>query len=290
MSIKTIVIPVAGMGTRFLPATKVISKEMLPILDKPLLHYAIEEAKSIGIKNFIFVTNINNRFPILYLSRNIRLEKHLEEKSNTKVLKAIKSLTIQSKNIKLVLQKNPLGLGDAILRTKKYIRDDDFAVLLPDDLILGKNCLKELVAVYNKKKSSVIGAMHVNKNEVNKYGIIKGDMLNSKTIKVSELVEKPTHKNAPSNLAIVGRYILKNSIFKYLSKINKGSGNEIQLTDAISLSAKYENVFSFRFTGKRYDCGSKLGFLKAQIASALIDPELKKNIRIELNKLYYESK
>ena len=290
MSIKTIVIPVAGMATRFLPATKVISKEMLPILDKPLLHYAIEEAKSIGIKNFIFVTNINNRFPILYLSRNIRLEKHLEQKSNTKVLKAIKSLTIQRKNIKLVLQKNPLGLGDAVLRTKKYIRDDDFAVLLPDDLILGKNCLKELVAVYNKKKSSVIGAMHVNKNEVNKYGIIKGDILNSKTIKVSELVEKPTHKNAPSNLAIVGRYILKNSIFKYLSKINKGSGNEIQLTDAISLSAKYENVFSFRFTGKRYDCGSKLGFLKAQIASALIDPELKKNIRIELNKLYYESK
>ncbi|MBV68403.1 MAG: UTP--glucose-1-phosphate uridylyltransferase [Pelagibacterales bacterium] len=290
MSIKTVVIPVAGMGTRFLPATKVISKEMLPILDKPLLHYAIEEAKSIGIKNFIFVTNINNRFPILYLSRNIRLEKHLEQKSNTKVLKAIKSLTIQSKNIKLVLQKNPLGLGDAVLRTKKYIRDDDFAVLLPDDLILGKNCLKELVAVYNKKKSSVIGSMHVNKNEVNKYGIIKGDILNSKTIKVSELVEKPTHKNAPSNLAIVGRYILKNSIFKYLSKINKGSGNEIQLTDAISLSAKYENVFSFRFTGKRYDCGSKLGFLKAQIASALIDPELKKNIRIELNKLYYESK
>ena len=121
-----------------MPATKVISKEMLPILDKPLLHYAIEEAKSIGIKNFIFVTNINNKFPILYLSRNIRLEKHLEEKSNTKALKVIKSLTIQSKNIKLVLQKNPLGLGDAVLRTKKYIRDDDFAVLLPDDLILGK--------------------------------------------------------------------------------------------------------------------------------------------------------
>ena len=127
--------------------------------------------------------------------------------------------------------------------------------------------------------------MHVNKNEVNKYGIIKGDILNSKTIKVSELVEKPTHKNAPSNLAIVGRYILKNSIFKYLSKVNKGTGNEIQLTDAISLSAKYENVFSFRFSGTRYDCGSKLGFLKAQIASALIDPELKKNIRKELKKL-----
>ena len=144
MSIKTIVIPVAGMGTRFLPATKVISKEMLPILDKPLLHYAIEEAKSIGIKNFIFVTNINNKFPILYLSRNIRLEKHLEEKSNTKALKVIKSLTIQSKNIKLVLQKNPLGLGDAVLRTKKYIKDKDFAVIIPDDLILGKKLSKRI--------------------------------------------------------------------------------------------------------------------------------------------------
>ncbi len=285
MSIKTVVIPVAGMGTRFLPATKAISKEMLPILDKPLLHYAIEEAKSIGIKTFIFVTNINNKFPILYLSKNISLEKHLEEKSKTKTLKIIKSLTMQTKNIKLVLQKKPLGLGDAILRTKKYIKDDDFAVLLPDDLILGKNCLKELLTVFNKKKSSVIGAMNVNKNEVNKYGIIKGTKLNTKTIKVSGLVEKPSIKKAPSQLAIVGRYILKNSIFKYLSKVNKGTGNEIQLTDAISLSAKYENVFSFRFSGTRYDCGSKLGFLKAQIASALIDPELKKNIRKELKKL-----
>lgn len=285
MSIKTVVIPVAGMGTRFLPATKAIPKEMLPVLDKPLLHYAVDEAKSAGINNFIFVTNINNNFPSLYLSRNMSLEKHLKEKNKIKTLKIIQSLTIQKKNIKLVLQKKPLGLGDAILRAKKYIKEEDFAVMLPDDLILGKSCLKELIKVFNKEKSSVLAAMQVDSKDVNKYGIIKGNKVNSKMIKVSELIEKPTLKNAPSNLAVVGRYVLKNSIFRYLSKINKGSGNEIQLTDAISLSAKNEKVFSFRFSGKRYDCGEKLGFLKAQIASALLDPELKKNIRSELKKI-----
>ena len=285
MSIKTIVIPIAGMGTRFLPATKVISKEMLPILDKPLLHYAIEEAKSVGIKSFIFVTNSNNKFPLQYFSRNIKLEKHLEEKNNMKTLKIIRSLTLDNKNIKLVIQKNPSGLGDAILKTKKYINKEDFAVLLPDDLILGKNCLNELIKIFNKKKSSVIGAMHVEANDVNKYGIIKGKKIDSKTMKVFDLVEKPSIKKAPSNLAVVGRYILKNSIFKYLKNINKGSGNEVQLTDAISLSAKSESVFSYNFSGVRYDCGSKLGFLKAQIASALTDPELKKDIREELRKI-----
>ena len=285
MSIKTVVIPVAGMGTRFLPATKAIPKEMLPVLDKPLLHYAVDEAKSAGINNFIFVTNINNNFPSLYLSRNISLEKHLTEKNKIKTLKIIQSLTIQKKNIKLVLQKKPLGLGDAILRAKKYIKEEDFAVMLPDDLILGKSCLKELIKVFNKEKSSVLAAMQVDSKDVNKYGIIKGNKVNSKMMKVSELIEKPTLKNAPSNLAVVGRYVLKNSIFRYLSKINKGSGNEIQLTDAISISAKNEKVFSFRFSGKRYDCGEKLGFLKAQIASALLDPELKKNIRSELKKI-----
>ena len=285
MSIKTVVIPVAGMGTRFLPATKAIPKEMLPVLDKPLLHYAVDEAKSAGINNFIFVTNINNNFPSLYLSRNMSLEKHLKEKNKIKTLKIIQSLTIQKKNIKLVLQKKPLGLGDAILRAKKYIKEEDFAVMLPDDLILGKSCLKELIKVFNKEKSSVLAAMQVESKDVNKYGIIKGNKVNSKMMKVSELIEKPTLKNAPSNLAVVGRYVLKNSIFRYLCKINKGSGNEIQLTDAISVSAKDEKVFSFRFSGKRYDCGEKLGFLKAQIASALLDPELKKNIRSELKKI-----
>ena len=285
MSIKTVVIPVAGMGTRFLPATKAISKEMLPVLDKPLLHYAVDEAKAAGINNFIFVTNISNNFPFLYLSRNMSLEKYLKEKNKIKTLKILQSLTIQKKNIKLVLQKKPLGLGDAILRTKKYIKEEDFAVMLPDDLILGKSCLKELIKVFNKEKSSVLAAMQVESKDINKYGIIKGNKVNSKTMKVSKLIEKPTLKNAPSNLAVVGRYVLKNSIFSYLKKINKGSGNEIQLTDAISVSAKNEKVFYFRFSGKRYDCGEKLGFLKAQIASALLDPELKKNLKSELKKI-----
>ena len=178
-----------------------------------------------------------------------------------------------------------MGLGDAILRAKKYIKEEDFAVMLPDDLILGKSCLKELIKVFNKEKSSVLAAMQVESKDVSKYGIIKGNKVNSKMMKVSELIEKPTLKNAPSNLAVVGRYVLKNSIFRYLRKTNRGSNDEIQLTDAISVSAKNEKVFSFRFSGKRYDCGEKLGFLKAQIASALLDPELKKNIRSELKKI-----
>ena len=288
MSIKTIVIPVAGKGTRFLPATKSIPKEMLPILDKPLIHYAIEEAKSAGISSFIFVTNQNNKFPKLYLSRNKDLEAHLLEKKKINILKQVRDITLEDKSIKLIEQKKPSGLGDAIAKTKKLLKNQDFAVLLPDDLILGRNCLKELINIYNKKNSSVIGVMNVAKREVEKYGIIKGDFLNSKTSKVTALVEKPKSKDAPSNLAVVGRYVLKNSIFRYLTKITKGAGNEIQLTDAISLSAKNEDVFSYRFSGKRYDCGSKLGYLKAQIAASLTDPSLKrvvkKEIEIILNK------
>ena len=289
MSIKTIVIPVAGMGTRFLPATKSIPKEMLPILDKPLIHYAVEEAKNAGIKSFIFVTSPNNKFPKLYLSSNKSLETHLIEKGKRSLLKIVQEINIEDANIKLVEQKKPLGLGDAIYRTKKYIGKKDFAVLLPDDLILGSNCLKQLINIYNKKKAYVIGVMNVNKNEVEKYGVVKGNNLESKTSEVLGLIEKPKISNAPSNLAVVGRYILKNSIFNYLNTIDKGSGNELQLTDAISLSAQKERVLSYKFSGKRYDCGSKLGFLKAQIASALSDSKIKKYVRKELKIILKEN-
>ena len=289
MSITTIVIPVAGMGTRFLPATKSIPKEMLPILDKPLIHYAVEEAKNAGIKSFIFVTSPNNKFPKLYLSSNKSLETHLIEKGKRSLLKTVQEINIEDANIKLVEQKKPLGLGDAIYRTKKYIGKKDFAVLLPDDLILGSNCLKQLINIYNKKKAYVIGVMNVNKNEVEKYGVVKGNNLERKTSEVLGLIEKPKISNAPSNLAVVGRYILKNSIFNYLNTIDKGSGNELQLTDAISLSAQKERVLSYKFSGKRYDCGSKLGFLKAQIASALSDSKIKKYVRKELKIILKEN-
>jgi len=282
MNIKSVVIPVAGMGTRFLPATKSIPKEMLPVLDKPLLHYAIEEAKGAGIKKFIFVTNPNNKFPKLYLSENKTLEKYLRLKKKNKILKQIKDITLKDNNVKLVYQKKPLGLGDAIYQAKKYIDKEDFAVVLPDDLILGKNCLQELIKVYKNNKSSVIGVMNVQPHEVEKYGIIKGVIKKTKKSKVKELVEKPKAKNAPSTLAVVGRYILKNSIFEYLGKVSKGAGDEIQLTDALTISAKHENVFSYKFSGQRYDCGSKLGFLKAQIACALSDSSINKSIKAEL--------
>ena len=277
--INTVIIPIAGMGTRFLPITKSISKEMLNILDKPLIHYAVEEAKEAGIKKFIFVTNQGNSLPKHYFSKNKKLESFLISNNKGILLKKINQLNIDERNIKIVIQRKPSGLGDAILKTEKLLNGEDFCVILPDDLILGENCSKELIQVYNQKKKSVIGVMKVNKADVKKYGII--DYYNGfgRTLKVRGLVEKPNIVNAPSNLAIVGRYILSNDIFKYLKKIKKGSGNEFQLTDAISLCNNIKETWCYKFSGKRYDCGSKLGYLNAQIAAGLIDKSINSEVK-----------
>ena len=277
--IKTVIIPIAGMGTRFLPITKTISKEMLNILDKPLIDYAVKEAQEAGINNFIFVTNKNNSLPKNYFSQNRALEIYLKKNKRADLIKKINKLNIKNKNIMIVEQKKPSGLGDAILQTEKFVKGEDFCVILPDDLILGANCLRELMKVYNKHKNNVIGVMKVNKKEVKKYGIIESYSGSGRTLRVKSLVEKPDIKNAPSNLAIVGRYILSNDIFKCLKKIKKGSGNEYQLTDAISLSNKTKKTWCYNFSGKRYDCGSKLGYLNAQIAAGLIDKDIKKEVK-----------
>lgn len=277
--IKTVIIPIAGMGTRFLPITKTISKEMLNILDKPLIDYAVKEAKDAGINNFIFVTNKDNNFPKNYFSHNKVLETYLKKNKKEKLINKLNKLNIKNKNIIIVEQKIPSGLGDAILKTEKFIKGEDFCVILPDDLILGANCSKELIKVYNKHKNSVIGVMKVNKKEVKKYGIIDSYAGSGRTLRVRSLVEKPDIKNAPSNLAIVGRYILSNDIFNCLKKIKKGSGNEYQLTDAISLANQTKNTWCYNFSGKRYDCGSKLGYLNAQIAAGLVDKDIKKEVK-----------
>ena len=277
--VNTVIIPIAGMGTRFLPITKTISKEMLNILDKPLIDYAVAEAKEAGINNFIFVTNENNFFPKNYFSQNKELETFLKKNKKEKLLKKISKLNIRSNNITIIEQKKPSGLGDAILKAENLLKGEDFCVILPDDLILGKNCTSELIKVYNKNKNSVIGAMKVNKKEVKKYGIIDCFPGQGRALRVRGLVEKPDIENAPSNLAIVGRYILNNDIFKCLKKIKKGSGNEYQLTDAISLSNKTQETWCYKFSGKRYDCGSKLGYLNAQIAAGLIDKDIKKDVK-----------
>ncbi len=277
--IKIAVFPIAGMGTRFLPITKTISKEMLNILDRPLLDYAVQEAKAAGIETFIFVTNKENTKPVDYFSKNTKLESFLKKKKKIDLLNEIKKLNIKKKNMKIIFQDKPSGLADAILRTEKYVKKEDFCVILPDDLIIGSNCTQELINVYNKKKSTVIGVMEVDKKDVSSYGIIESSILKKNMYKIKNMIEKPKVKDAPSNIAIVGRYILLNDIFKFIKKTKIGSGGELQITDAIFLSSKINEVWGYKFSGKRYDCGNKIGFLKAQIATALKDKNIKKEIK-----------
>ena len=277
--IKIAVFPIAGMGTRFLPITKTISKEMLNILDRPLLDYAVREAKAAGIETFIFVTNKENTKPVDYFSKNSKLESFLKKKKKIDLLNEIKKLNIKKKNMKIIFQDEPSGLADAILRTEKYIKKEDFCVILPDDLIIGSNCTQELINVYNKKKSTVIGVMEVDKKDVSSYGIIESSIFKKNMYKIKNMIEKPKVKDAPSNIAIIGRYILLNDIFKFIKKTKIGSGGELQITDAIFLSSKINEVWGYKFSGKRYDCGNKIGFLKAQIATAFKDKDIKKEIK-----------
>ena len=277
--IKIAVFPIAGMGTRFLPITKTISKEMLNILDRPLLDYAVQEAKAAGIETFIFVTNKENTKPVDYFSKNTKLESFLKKKKKIDLLNEIKKLNIKKKNMKIIFQDKPSGLADAILRTEKYIKKEDFCVILPDDLIIGSNCTQELINVYNKKKSTVIGVMEVDKKDVSSYGIIESSIFKKNMYKIKNMIEKPKVKDAPSNLAIVGRYILLNDIYKFIKKTKIGSGGELQITDAIFLSSKINEAWGYKFSGKRYDCGNKIGFLKAQIATAFKDKDIKKEIK-----------
>ena len=283
--IKIAVFPIAGMGTRFLPITKTISKEMLNILDRPLLDYAVQEAKAAGIETFIFVTNKENTKPVDYFSKNTKLENFLKKKKKIDLLNEIKKLNIKKKNMKIIFQDKPSGLADAILRTEKYVKKEDFCVILPDDLIIGSNCTQELINVYNKKKSTVIGVMEVDKKDVSSYGIIESSIFKKNMYKVKNMIEKPKVKDAPSNLAIVGRYILLNDIYKFIKKTKIGSGGELQITDAIFLSSKINEVWGYKFSGKRYDCGSKVGFLKAQIATAFKDKDIKKEIKKFIKRL-----
>ena len=277
--IKIAVFPIAGMGTRFLPITKTISKEMLNILDRPLLDYAVQEAKAAGIETFIFVTNKENTKPVDYFSKNTKLESFLKKKKKIDLLNEIKKLNIKKKNMKIIFQDKPSGLADAILRTEKYVKKEDFCVILPDDLIIGSNCTQELINVYNKKKSTVIGVMEVDKKDVSSYGIIESSIFKKNMYKIKNMIEKPKAKDAPSNLAIVGRYILLNDIYKFIKKTKIGNGGELQITDAIFLSSKLNEVWGYKFSGKRYDCGNKTGFLKAQIATAFKDKNIKKEIK-----------
>lgn len=289
MKIKKAIFPVAGLGTRFLPATKANPKEMLPIVDKPLIQYAVEEAVNAGIEQLIFVTSYSKRAIEDHFDSNFELEYTLEKKGKQDLLDIVRNILPSHVSCVYVRQKEALGLGHAVLCAKNLVGNQPCAVLLADDLIDGdlKSCLQQMVEVYEYTQSSVIAVQEIARHDSDKYGIVAVDQLQQGIARMHGVVEKPRPADAPSNLAIVGRYILTPDIFNLLEKTKPGSGGEIQLTDAIAALLKKERVDACLFEGKRYDCGSKLGYLEATIAYGLKHQELSEDFR-KLLKSYGE--
>ncbi len=271
------VFPVAGLGTRFLPATKASPKEMLPVVDKPLIQYAVEEAIEAGITELIFVTSSTKRAIEDHFDKSHELESELEKKDKTDALSLVQNIVPKGVSCVYVRQAEALGLGHAVLCAKPAIGNRPFAVILPDDLIDGEGSgvMSQMVGAYEAWGCSQLGVEEVPKEDVEKYGIvnIKKDVPGNKP-QVDKIVEKPRPEKSTSNLAVVGRYILSAKIFSLLETTSKGAGGEIQLTDAISTLLAYEHVMAYRFSGKRYDCGSKLGYLKASVEFGLKHDQL----------------
>lgn len=274
------IFPVAGLGTRFLPATKANPKEMLPIVDKPLIQYAVEEAVAAGITELIFVTNSSKRAIEDHFDSNYELENALLERGKDDLLNIVKSILPDGVSCAYIRQKSPQGLGHAVLCARQLVMNEAFAVLLADDLIDGGDtpCLKQMVEKFVGYQASIIAVERIKPEESKKYGIV--DVRSPECFTpITSIVEKPSPFEAPSNLGVVGRYILTPSIFTLLQQTDKGSGGEIQLTDAIAKLLTIEEVYAYQFTGKRYDCGNKLGYLEATIAYALKHPELGTNFK-----------
>lgn len=272
------IIPAAGLGTRFLPATKAMPKEMLPIVDKPTIQYIIEEAIESGIEDIIIVTGKGKRAIEDHFDSAPELEMNLLEKGKSDLLEKVQ-YSSNLANIHYIRQKEPKGLGHAVWCARKFIGDEPFAVLLGDDIVVSeKPCVKQLIEQYEQNNSSVIGVQTVPDKETHRYGIINPSENEGRLYKVSNFIEKPAIGTAPSNLAIMGRYILTPQIFDFLEKQETGAGGEIQLTDAIQQLNEKENVFAYDFRGKRYDVGEKLGFIKTTIEFALNNPELKDEV------------
>lgn len=276
MKIRKAIIPIAGKGTRFLPATKEIAKEIIPIINVPMIHYIVHEACEAGIEQVIFVT-ASGKFAVEdYFDRNQELEAFLERNNKMKELELIRKIGSMV-DVTSVRQKEQLGLGHAVLCAKNMIGDEPFAILLGDDIVINqKPAIKQLMDVsLVNNNAPVIGVMEVPKNETNKYGIVKGDIVDEKTLRMTGMVEKPKPEEAPTNLATPGRYVLTPEIFEILETIPRGAGNEYQLTDAINVLCQKRNVFAYRFEGERYDTGNVHGYLDATIDFALKDPEIR---------------
>lgn len=280
-TIKKVVFPVAGMGTRFLPATKANPKEMLPVVDKPLIQYAAEEAVAAGIDTLIFVTGRNKRSIEDHFDKAYELEMALEEKGKLDMLKVVRNVLPSHVDCVFIRQSQTLGLGHAVLCAKPVVGDEPFAVILADDLIgfSDEPVLKQMIDVYNRHHCAVLGAETVPREDVSAYGIVDGEPQQDNTVKVRSIIEKPTVEEAPGNLAVVGRYLLTPRIFSLLETTGRGAGGEIQLTDAIASLLIEEQVLAYKFHGKRFDCGSKLGYLQAQVEYALVHDELKTEFR-----------
>lgn len=276
MKIRKAIIPIAGKGTRFLPATKEIAKEIIPIINVPMIHYIVKEACEAGIEQVIFVT-ASGKFAVEdYFDRNQELEAFLERNNKQKELELIRSIGSMV-DVTSVRQKEQLGLGHAILCAKSMIGNEPFAILLGDDIVINKKpAIQQLMEVSLKNNgASVIGVMEVPPEDTKKYGIVKGEIVDEKTLRMTGMVEKPEPRDAPTNLATPGRYILTPEIFEILEKIPRGAGNEYQLTDAINILCQTRDVFAYRFEGERYDTGNVHGYLDATIDFALKDPEIR---------------
>lgn len=270
--IRKAIFPVAGMGTRFLPATKANPKEMLPIVDKPLIQYAAEEAVYAGIDVLVFVTGRNKRAIPDHFDKAYELETELQARQKETLLSVARDILPSHVTCVYIRQSEALGLGHAVACAQPVIDDEPFAVILADDLIDDDGragCVKQMVDIYNERQCGIVGVQRVVETDVDKYGIVDGAQESTRTWSVNDLVEKPKPDNAPSNLGIVGRYILQPSIFDYISQVGRGAGGEIQLTDAIAAQAKREPVLAYEFMGTRYDCGDKLGYLQANVEFAL---------------------
>jgi UTP--glucose-1-phosphate uridylyltransferase len=282
--VRTAVFPVAGRGTRFLPATKASPKEMLPVVDKPLIQYAVEEALAAGATRLVFITGASKRAIEDHFDSDAELEKLLDAQGKSKLADQVRSVLPASATCIYIRQPAPLGLGHAVLCARPAVGDEPFFVHLADDLIdADVPCLKQMADVHARQRCSVLGVEEVEPSETDKYGIVDTGGSKATVAQISAIVEKPKPAQAPSNLAVVGRYVLTARIFDHLEQIGQGAGGEIQLTDGIARLMQEEAVYAYRFKGKRYDCGNKLGYLQATVEYGLKHPQLGQEFRAYLN-------
>ena len=283
MKVKKAIIPAAGLGTRFLPATKAQPKEMLPVVDKPTIQYIVEEAVASGIEEILIITGRNKKSIEDHFDKSIELELELEKSGKAELLELVRDIS-DMVDIHYIRQKEPRGLGHAIHCAKTFVGNEPFAVLLGDDVVDSETpCLKQLIDCYSEYKTTILGVQTVAKENVPKYGIVDGIHIEDRVYKVKDLVEKPSVDEAPSNVAILGRYIITPEIFNILENTKPGKGGEIQLTDALKTLIAKEAMYAYNFEGKRYDVGDKLGFLQATIEFALKKDELREDFINYLN-------